>query len=67
MAGNLTRISLNHFGPKSRMYVDFSQSIFVSYSNAFQVSLKDLYKLDELAEAKGFTDLTDDSDPKKKI
>merc|ERR1712107_950048 len=31
------------------------------------VSLKDLYKLDELAEAKGFTDLTDDSDPKKKI
>jgi len=29
------------------------------------VSLKDLYKLDELAEKKGVTDLNDDSDPKK--
>ena len=29
------------------------------------MSLKDLYKLDELAEQKGVTDLTDDSDPKK--
>ena len=34
-------------------------------STVLQVSLKDLYKLDELAEKKGFTDLNDDSDPKK--
>ena len=31
----------------------------------WQVSLKDLYKLDELAEKKGVTDLNDDGDPKK--
>ena len=31
----------------------------------FQVSLKDLYKLDEIAETKGYTVLTDNDEPKK--
>ena len=51
--------------------VSLSKSFMINVSSGnfprflWQVSLKDLYKLNELAEKKGVTDLNDDSDPKK--
>ena len=43
----------------------YQSAVSLSLFPLFQVSLKDLYKLDELAEKKGVTDLNDETDPKK--